>query len=130
MKILNQLFLSEIETELYFTMVLADVDLETGRVTMAQAGHPHPVIQRANGKVELLGQGGLPVGLIEGAEYDQFDLSMGPGDRLMICSDGVVECADTDGNLLGDDGFATMLTELRQTRGTALADRARQDIEH
>ena len=118
-KILNQLFLSEIETELYFTMVLADVDLETGQVTMAQAGHPHPVIQRANGKVELLGQGGLPVGLIEGADYDQFDLSMGPGDRLMICSDGVVECTDGHGKLLGDDGLVTMLTELRQTRGTA-----------
>lgn len=118
-KILNQLFLSEIETELYFTMVLADVDLETGRVSMAQAGHPHPVVQRASGAVEVLGRGGLPVGLIDGAEYDQFDVSMGPGDRLMICSDGVVECADDAGNLLGDDGFAAMLAELRQTRGTA-----------
>ena len=118
-KILNQLFLSEIETELYFTMVLADVDLETGRVSMAQAGHPHPALQRANGKVEFLGQGGLPVGLIEGAEYEQFELSMGAGDRLMICSDGVVECADKDGNLLADDGFATILSELRQTRGMA-----------
>ena len=117
--ILNDLFLSEIETELYFTMVLADVDLETGRIVMAQAGHPHPVVQRANGKVELLGQGGLPVGLIEGAEYDQFEVAMAPGDRLMICSDGVVECADVDGNLLGDDGFRQILTELRQTRGMA-----------
>lgn len=117
--ILNQLFLSELETELYFTMVLADVDLETGRVLMAQAGHPHPVVQRANGRVELLGQGGLPVGLIEGAEYDQFEVAMAPGDRLMICSDGVVECADADGNLLGDEGFKQILGELRQTRGMA-----------
>lgn len=117
--ILNQLFLSEIETELYFTMALADVDLETGRITMAQAGHPHPLVQRANGSVDILGQGGLPVGLIEGAEYDQFEVAMAPGDRLIICSDGVVECADTDGNLLGDDGFKQILTELRQTRGMA-----------
>ena len=117
--ILNQLILSEIETELYFTMVLADVDLETGHVTMAQAGHPHPVVQRANGSVEMLGSGGLPVGLIEGAEYDQFDVSLAAGDRLMIYSDGVVECADSDGALLGDEGLETILRELRQTRGMA-----------
>lgn len=117
--VLNQLILSEIETELYFTMLLADVDLETGKVVMAQAGHPHPVVQRANGSVEMLGSGGLPVGLIEGAEYDQFEVSLAAGDRLMIYSDGVVECADRDGTLLGDDGLKSFLGELRQTGGLA-----------
>lgn len=116
---LNQLILSEMETELYFTMALADVDLETGKVILAQAGHPHPFVQRASGAVEMVGEGGLPVGLIEGAEYQQFEVSMAAGDRLMIHSDGVVECADTRGNLLGDDGFARILKDLRQTCGMA-----------
>ena len=44
---------------------------------------------------------------------------MAPGDRLMIHADGVVECADTKGNLLGDDGLASMMQDLRQTRGMA-----------
>ncbi len=116
---LNQLILSEMETELYFTMVLADVDLETGRIVMAQAGHPHPFIQRASGAVEMIGEGGLPVGLIEGAEYQQFEFFMAAGDRLMIHSDGIVECADNKGNLLGDDGLSRILKDLRQTRGMA-----------
>lgn len=59
---LNQMFLGEIETELYFTMLLADVDLATGRVTMAQAGHPCPAIQRADGRVEINGPGACPWG--------------------------------------------------------------------
>ncbi len=117
--ILNTLILNEMETEHYFTMCLADVLLDTGRVTLAQAGHPYPALQRANGQVEMIGTGGLPVGLIDGAEYEDFQVTMAPGDRLMIHSDGVVECADTKGNLLGDDGLASMMQDLRQTRGMA-----------
>lgn len=116
---LNRLILNEMETELYFTLLLAIVDLESGKVTMAQAGHPYPALQRANGKVEMVGNGGLPVGLIEGAEYDQFEVMMAPGDRLMIHSDGVVECADINENLLDDAGLARILGELRQTKGLA-----------
>lgn len=116
---LNQLILDEMDTELYFTMVLADVDLATGRVVMAQAGHPHPSVQRKDGTIEIVGTGGLPVGLIDGAEYQQFEVTMAPGDRLMIHSDGMVECANPAGDLLGDEGLGDMLAGLRQTKGMA-----------
>lgn len=116
---LNDLFLNEMETELYFTLLLADVDLATGRVVMAQAGHPYPALQRADGTVEAVGAGGLPVGLIPGATFEEFEVQLRPGDRLMIHSDGVVECATPDGTLLDDDGLAGFLGDLRQTRGMA-----------
>ena len=116
---LNQMVLNEMETEHYFTLLLADVNLATGKVIMAQAGHPYPAVQRADGRVEMTGTGGLPVGLIDGAEYEDFEIAMRPGDRLMIHSDGVVECADPDGALLDDHGLAQILAELRQTRGMA-----------
>jgi sigma-B regulation protein RsbU (phosphoserine phosphatase) len=120
--ILNRLFLGEIETEHYFTLLLADVQLDTGVVTMVQAGHPHPVVQRANGMIEADGPGGLPVGLVEGAEYQQFQITLAPGDRLMIHSDGIVECADPAGNLLGETGLSSMMSTLRQTRGMAFLE--------
>ena len=116
---LNQLILGEMETEHYFTMLLADVDLSNGQVTMAQAGHPYPALQRASGHVEMVGVGGLPVGLVDGATYDQTVFTMYPGDRLMVHSDGVVECADANSVLLDDAGLAQILSELRQTRGMA-----------
>lgn len=116
---LNTLILDEMETEHYFTLLLADVQLDSGKVVMAQAGHPYPAVQRADGKVEMVGIGGLPVGLIEGATYEQFEISLGPGDRLMIHSDGVVECANPEGELLDDEGLARMLRDLRQTHGMA-----------
>lgn len=122
LQVLNQLILNELETEHYFTMLLADVSLDTGKVTIAQAGHPHPALQRAGGHVEMIGGGGLPVGLIEGAEYEDFDISMAAGDRLMIHSDGIVECADRNGSLLGDEGVADLMQELRQTSGMAFLE--------
>ena len=119
---LNRIFLGEIETEHYFTLLLADVDLTSGKVVMAQAGHPYPAIQRANGSVEIIGHGGLPVGLVEGAEYDQFSVLMSPGDRLFIHSDGVDECAAPDGTLLNDSGLIGILKSLRQIHGMAFLD--------
>lgn len=116
---LNNLFLSELDTEHYFTLLLADVDLATGRVVMAQAGHPYPAVQRADGSVEIVGCGGLPVGLIPGAEFEEFEVLLAPGDRLIIHSDGVTECAAPDGKLLDDAGLAGMLEDLRSTRAMA-----------
>jgi len=119
---LNHVFLSDLETEHYFTIALADVDLSSGRVTLAQAGHPHPAVQRADGSVEFVGQGGLPVGLVEGARFDQVEATLAPGDRLLIHSDGVTECAAPGGAMLDDHGLAAIMRHLRQTRGPAFLE--------
>lgn len=119
---LNHVFLSDLETEHYFTIALADVDLVTGRVILAQAGHPHPAVQRADGSVEFVGQGGFPVGLIEGARFDQVEFTLAPGDRLLIHSDGITECAAPDGTMLDDHGLAAIMGHLRQTRGPAFLE--------
>ncbi|RKF13611.1 fused response regulator/phosphatase [Roseovarius spongiae] len=119
MEMLNHLILSEMETEHYFTMLLADVDLASGRVAICQAGHPSPAVQRADGGTEVIGAGGLPVGLIPGAAYDEFETCLRPGDRILISSDGVVECAGRDDALLGDAGLMRILDDLRQTSGMA-----------
>jgi sigma-B regulation protein RsbU (phosphoserine phosphatase) len=106
------------ETEHYFTLLLADVDLDTGRLVFVQAGHPHPIIQRANGRLEQVGQGGLPIGLIEGATFEQFECTLARGDRILVQSDGITECEDGQGRLLGEDGLMQMMSDLAKTRGS------------
>ncbi len=119
---LNQLVLNEMDTEHYFTLLLADVDLASGRVRMAQAGHPHPLVQRADGTIEQDGPGGLPVGLIPGASYEEFSVILEPGDRLMIFSDGITECPDPDGGLLNEEGLENILRGLSGAKSTALLE--------
>jgi sigma-B regulation protein RsbU (phosphoserine phosphatase) len=116
---LNDLVLDEMETEHYFTLLLADVNLVTGHVRMAQAGHPHPAIQRADGRIEQDGPGGFPVGLLSGVEFTQFEAQLDPGDRLILLSDGVTECPDETGKMLEEEGLADFLIEMADVRGPA-----------
>ena len=107
------------ETEHYFTLLLADVDLKTGKMTLGQAGHPHPAVQRADGTVEQTGTGGFPVGLMYGITFESFEIQLNPGDRIALLSDGVTECPNPEGDMLEEEGLAAMMTELREVKGPA-----------
>ena len=119
---INELLLSEMETEHYLTLLLAQIDLNTGKAIISQAGHPHPVVQRKDGRIEHCGTGGYPVGLLENATYEQFTVQLHPGDRLLILSDGVTECPDSDGNMLVEIGLDDMLYDLHDVEGPRMFD--------
>ena len=119
---LNRLVLSEMQTETYFTLCYADVDLTSGLLRFVQAGHPHPAIRRRDGHVEFIGQGGLPIGLFDGAQYETCLAQLHSGDRLLIMSDGITEVADRHGTQFGTEGLARVLAEADHLRGTALLE--------
>ena len=62
-------------------------------VTIAQAGHPAPLLLRG-GEVERLDETGFPIGMLPGLGYEQCVRRFEPGDRLVLYSDGVTECAN------------------------------------
>jgi phosphoserine phosphatase RsbU/P len=105
----NRMMIEDLQVEQYFTMVYAEVDLVTGRGSLVQAGHPHPVILRGDGRLERIGAGGLPIGLVPGAAYDRVEFRLRCGDRLLLVSDGITECPGPMGHDLGDDGLDAML---------------------
>ena len=118
----NRLMLEDIQVEQYFTMAYAEIDLTSGRVVLTQAGHPHPMVLRRNGSLERVGAGGLPIGLIPGAEYEDSSLTLAPGDRLFLMSDGLTECPGTSGRDLGEEGLAQMLLRLSDLDSPALLE--------
>lgn len=119
---LNDLIIEEVETDCYFSLIYADIDVRSGEVRMVQAGHPHPAIQRANGDVEFPGNGGLPIGLIEKATFEEVSFRLSPGDRLFMGSDGITEATDPLGRMLGDEGLTAILRTNAPLRGAALLE--------
>lgn len=105
----KNMMLEEVRTETYFTMVYAELNHATGRLQMVLAGHPHPLLQRKSGAIDALGVGGMPVGLLKEPVFDEIEIQLQPGDRLLISSDGIVEAADPQGRLLGEDGLKKIM---------------------
>ncbi|MFD3188883.1 PP2C family protein-serine/threonine phosphatase [Sedimentitalea sp. HM32M-2] len=110
---LNERFLADTGIEEYFTMSYAVADLKTGSLKMVQAGHPHPVLLRAGGQMEFVGEGGVPIGLLAGVPYSQFEVQMQPGERLLMYSDGFTEARLTDGDMLEEEGLVKLIRQNR-----------------
>lgn len=107
----------------YFTMAYATVDLTSGHVRMVQAGHPPPVIIKASGGVEFVGEGGLPIGLVPDADFGQMEFYLSPGDQLLLYSDGITECTLKSGDMLEEEGLGRLLEQIGpQERGQDLLD--------
>ena len=119
---LSNLVLDEMETEHYFTLLLAHVELETGHMVLSQAGHPYPAVQRRDGRVEMVGTGGFPVGLLAGTSFEKFEVTLNRGDRILILSDGVTECPGPNDTMLDEDGLTALMHDLAQTRGPAFLE--------
>lgn len=116
-RILNERLLSDSGVEEYFTMIYGVADLSHGFVRLVQAGHPHPLIMRSDGKMEFAGAGGLPIGLLTGVEWSSFDIHLNRGDRLLLYSDGITEAVMPDGEMLDEGGLVDMISPLRDKRG-------------
>jgi len=116
----NRRMLEEMDTDLYFTLGYADINLATGAVKMVQAGHPFPVIFNKNSGVQLKGAGGPPIGLIEGIEFETFSFRIQPDDKLLLYSDGLTECQNLSGDLLDDEGLERILLRNADSHGPEL----------
>lgn len=92
----------------YFTMIYGVADLFTGSVRMVQCGHPHPLILRADGSAEFLGDGGMPIGMFPDATWQEFEVVLKRGDRILLYSDGFTECPMREGGMLGADGLVRL----------------------
>lgn len=81
----------------FMTVFYALLDPGTGEMEYVCAGHPFPLLRRADGTVEELGCGGLPLGMREPLEICAETAVLEPGDLLLLYTDGLAEALDTQG---------------------------------
>jgi serine phosphatase RsbU (regulator of sigma subunit) len=85
--------------ELFITLCLGVLELGTRRFTFCSAGHPLPLVRRADGRIEELGAdgSGFPLGIMPDAQYRHVSLELAPGDAVLLFSDGVTDALSARG---------------------------------
>lgn len=97
--------------ETYATLVAGIVDPALGEGWLVRAGHPAPILLDGKDFNEIEGEGAFPLGWFADAEYAATRFDFGPGKRLVLYSDGLTDCRDRGGRMLGSDGLTSLLTE-------------------
>ena len=100
----NAAICSNNREEMFVTAWLGILEISTGKLTAANAGHEYPAIQRPDGSFELFrDKHGLVIGAFDGVRYKEYEMQLEPGSRLFLYTDGVTEAMDTQGNLFGTE---------------------------
>ncbi|MDB1089221.1 SpoIIE family protein phosphatase [Streptomyces sp. ACA25] len=127
LELLNQVLLDAGETR-FTTLVTGRALPAPGGgldVTVAGGGHPSPLVLRQDGRVEPVDIGGMLVGALPDPDFDQERLHLGPGELLLLYSDGVTEArGGPSGNeMYGDDRLARDLATCAGMPAGAVAER-------
>ena len=117
MEFANKRICEQDQSDMFVTLWVGILDLSSGRLISANAGHEDPAVYRKNGSFELCKtKHGLVCGAMPDIRYRDFELQMEPGDKLFIYTDGVPEASDKDFNMFT---YERMLESLnRDKEGT------------
>jgi len=116
---LNLRFPFDQHSRQYFTMLYGVLDTRTHQFRYVSAGHPGPIVVPLRGHPRDLSSSGFPIGLIQGATYQERVVYLRPGDRLFLITDGLVEAENTRRREFGMD---RVLQQLRDSREQPLTE--------
>lgn len=107
----NHSFVHSIAKGKFITLWYGEVDVPAGVLRYVNAGHNPPLLRRADGTIEKLAEGGVPIGVFDTWEYVQGEVAFAPGDTLLLYSDGVTEALDAFGTEFGEDRLERLWRE-------------------
>ena len=98
----NAAICSNNEAEMFVTVWLGILEISTGRLTAANAGHEFPILKPANGNFALYkDKHGFVIGGMDGIRYKEYEIQLKPGAKLFLYTDGVPEATDADKEQFG-----------------------------
>ena len=118
------------ESGMFVTAWMGILDTVTGQVRFANAGHNPPLLKRANGSFEYLKtRAGFVLAGMEGIRYRAGELTLYPGDRIFLYTDGVPEATNTENVLYGEDRLLAFMNRNCAEDATALLPALKANID-
>jgi phosphoserine phosphatase RsbU/P len=108
MKRVNRFLAERAKGEKYATVFYCTLD-KTGELRWSNAGHPKPILLRGGSEFALLESTGLPLGLLDVAEYETKTVQLQSGDKIVMFSDGLTEAESADGEFFDKKRFQRTL---------------------
>ena len=100
----NAAICSNNREEMFVTAWLGILEISTGKLTAANAGHEYPVVMQPNGIFEYVkDKHGFVIGGMEGVRYKEYEIQLQPGAKLFLYTDGVPEATSAEKELFGAD---------------------------
>ncbi len=105
----NEGLCADNESSMFVTTFYGQYDPATGRLVYANAGHPPPLLLKAQGALQWLsGPGGPALGVVPGMAYEEAVVDLSPGDTLLVFTDGVTESINADGQEFGKERLSAL----------------------
>ncbi len=114
---LNRHFFDTDILDRFITFLLIVVDADVHRMTVVNAGHLAPFVRRASGRIEAIGEdeAGPPLGIVPGQAYRPASTDLGPGDVVVLFTDGVSEAFGAQNRQFGTEAIRRTLAQAPPT---------------
>ena len=116
--------------EMFVTVWLGIVDLKTGLLSAANAGHEKPIVKSPNGDFEVVNdRHGFVIGGMEGLKYRNYDIQLQKGSKLFLYTDGVAEATDANDELYGIERTLDALNSCKDEKPKAILEAVKASVD-
>ncbi|MDO4741538.1 MAG: SpoIIE family protein phosphatase, partial [Eubacteriales bacterium] len=115
---------------MFVTAWMGSLNMKTGRLTFANAGHNPPLVRRADGSFEYMNtRAGFVLAGMEGIRYRKNEMWLNPGDKLFLYTDGVTEAINEHEELYGEERLLAVLNRCADMDVQAICDEVKADVD-
>ena len=126
----NQKLCENNESGMFVTAWMGILDIPTGKLTFANAGHNPPLLKRSDGSFEYLKtRAGFVLAGMEGVRYRVNEITLNAGDRIFLYTDGVTEATNENNELYGEDRLLSFMNKSLELDQTKLLPKLKKDID-
>ena len=125
----NKMICAKNHEKMFVTVWLGILDLRSGELTAANAGHEYPVIKEPDSDFEVMhDKHGFVIGGFKRMKYEDYIIKMKPGSKLFVYTDGVTEATDADDRLFGVERTVLSLNKAKNASPQTLLETVDADV--